>query len=79
MIKALENNTIGVGLAAAGGAFLLGILGLIVVWAMPPSAGWRISVPCHSMIFTPFIHVVMWGGLFSMRARNSFHWPWRQK
>ncbi|HKJ18047.1 MAG TPA: hypothetical protein VJ984_11900 [Xanthomonadales bacterium] len=39
MIKALENNTIGVGLAAAGGAFLLGILGLIVVWAMPPSAG----------------------------------------
>lgn len=39
MIGALENNTIGIGLAAAAGLFLLGILGLIAVWAMPPSTG----------------------------------------
>ncbi len=39
MIRALENNTIGVGLAAAGGLFLLAILGLVVIWAMPPSTG----------------------------------------
>lgn len=39
MIKALENNTLGLVLASICGALLAVCLGLIVVWAMPPSAG----------------------------------------
>lgn len=35
MIRALENNTLGVVLASVGGAVLLACLGLVLLWAMP--------------------------------------------
>ena len=35
MIRALENNTLGVVLASVGGALALGCLGLVIMWAMP--------------------------------------------
>ena len=37
MIKALENNIVGLALAYTCGALLLVALGLIVLWALPPS------------------------------------------
>lgn len=37
MIKALENNVVGLALACVCGALLLVALGLIVLWALPPS------------------------------------------
>ena len=40
---------------------------------MPPVSPSRFSVSVYSMNFTPLIHVVIFGGLFSMRARSSFH------
>lgn len=39
MIKALENNTLGVVLASLCGVLVLGCLALAVFWAMPPSTG----------------------------------------
>lgn len=39
MIRVLENNTIGQVLAASSGVLLLIVLGLMVLWALPPSAG----------------------------------------
>jgi general secretion pathway protein N len=39
MIRALENNTLGLVLATLCGVFLMLGLGLAVMWAMPPSAG----------------------------------------
>jgi general secretion pathway protein N len=39
VIKALENNTIGMVLASACGVFALICLGLVVLWVLPPSAG----------------------------------------
>lgn len=39
MIRALENNTVGLALASICGALLVVCLGLVVVWALPPSAG----------------------------------------
>jgi general secretion pathway protein N len=38
MIRVLENNTLGVVLASISGVLLLAVLGLIVVWALPPSS-----------------------------------------
>ncbi len=37
MIRALENNTLGVALASICGGLLVILLGLVVMWAMPPS------------------------------------------
>jgi len=38
MIRAFENNTIGLVLASVCGVFVLICLGLLMLWAMPPSA-----------------------------------------
>lgn len=38
MIRALENNTLGVVLASISGLMVLGCLGLVLVWAMPPGS-----------------------------------------
>lgn len=38
MIRALENNTLGLALASICGGLLVILLGLAVMWAMPPSA-----------------------------------------
>ena len=45
MIRALENNTLGVVLASLSGVLLLACLGMIVVWAMPPSSEGSDDVP----------------------------------
>lgn len=37
MIRGLENNTLGVALASICGGLLVILLGLVVMWAMPPS------------------------------------------
>lgn len=39
MIRVLENNTLGQVLASIGAVLLLICLGLVVMWAIPPSAG----------------------------------------
>ena len=46
---------------------------------MPPVSGCRFWVSVQSINLTPFIQVVMVGGLLIMRARSSFHCPCRQK
>lgn len=38
MIRALENNTLGLVLASVGGVMLLACLGLVLLWVMPPGS-----------------------------------------